>query len=142
AVGRMPGELHSELVVTKADTVAVAQGREVVVLVKTSIIGEEQEALFGNQIVQLELSEFEVEPGAVGQVIEANERVFEMETGRVVRRRKQGKRDVLIERTGGPEVHAGKIETVHLHGLTHQSACAGSAGDGIHGLVGGVLQVP
>ena len=56
-------------------------------LVNASIRGQTQKALLGEEVVELEFSEPDIQPGALKQVVEAYPGRFEMERARLVRRR-------------------------------------------------------
>ena len=61
----MPHHLKAELVVAHlAEDVAIANRNEVIELVDTAITGKGQDALFGKQVVEFELAQLDVEPGA------------------------------------------------------------------------------
>src|SRR5882762_4739861 len=84
---------------------------EVIDLVAT--IGRKRHnALFRDHIVELELAYLDVEPARFQEVAESDVRGFKCEDGIVSSSRHEEEADVLGQRSGGQNVHAGKIEPV------------------------------
>ena len=72
AVGAVAGQLHADLVVTVAKVVRASGSIEVIDLINAAVVGEEQKTFLGNQVVEFESAEPDIEPGAVLQIIEAD----------------------------------------------------------------------
>jgi hypothetical protein len=62
----VPQVLDAELVVADLpEDVAVAHRDEVIGLIDSAVAGQRENALFGKQVVEFELAQLEIEPGAV-----------------------------------------------------------------------------
>ena len=70
-----------------------------------------QRALFGDEAVEFELSDFHVQPGTVEQVVEADVRRFEVERTRLVGGRNQQEGNILFQGAAGQNIQSAKIET-------------------------------
>src|SRR2546422_171163 len=110
-----------------------------VALVQTAVVRQENDALFGEQVVQLELAELDVGPGGVAEVVKPHERGLDARGSVRVQRRHEAERDVLVERPEHQEVDAGEIEA----GLGERLLGAAARGPrrGIHELFGRAFQV-
>src|SRR6266481_7901256 len=84
---------------------------EVIDLVAT-VVRKRHNALFRDDIVELELADLDVEPARFQEIAEAYVRGFKCEDGIVSSSRHEEEADVLGQRSGGQNVHAGKIEPV------------------------------
>ena len=104
----MAHQLDADLVIPDSETriqrestaegrIVLFEGGEVIDLIEATLAGKEQHALFGDEVIQLELTELEVEPAAAEDVIETDEGVLEVEGCRFVRGWQQRERDVFVE---------------------------------------------
>src|SRR6266446_1175003 len=84
---------------------------EVIDLVAT-VVRKRHNALFRDHIVELELAYLDVEPARFQEVAESDVGGFKCEDGIVSSSRHEEEADVLGQRSGGQNVHAGKIEPV------------------------------
>src|SRR6266446_8194903 len=84
---------------------------EVIDLVAT-VVRKRHNALFRDDIVELELTYLDVEPARFQEVAESDVRGFKCEDGIVSSSRHQQEADVLCQRSGGQNVHTGKIKPV------------------------------
>ena len=78
--------------------------------------GQEQKALLRDEIVQLELSNLEVQPGTAAHVVEADVHGLESEGPLVVGGEEQDEGDVLPQRSRRPQVDPRQIEAVRSDG--------------------------
>src|SRR5947207_9075703 len=70
-VDRMPHPLHANLVITElSENISVSDRNEVVDVVPTAASGKRQATFLGNDVIELEFSEFEVQPRAMEQVVQ------------------------------------------------------------------------
>src|ERR1700733_13553961 len=107
----MARDFETELVVTNlAEDVTVAHRNEVIELVDSAVPGEGQDALFREQVVELEFSQFYVEPGTAPEVVEAGKDAFEVERAGGVRGGQQEEREVLFQRTSGVKIETAQVE--------------------------------
>src|SRR5437879_3088119 len=140
----MPRELRTDLVVSKpevGETQCVGHQSEWIRLVGTAVAGEEEEALFRNEVVQLELPELEVDPVVVPQIVEADERGFKVESAGVIGGGQQREGNVLVQRARRPQVHAGEIEP-GLRDRSRDKPARRIPGDGVYRLLSGAFSVP
>src|SRR5882762_8994985 len=86
--------------------------RLVVIDLVATIARKRHDALFRDHIVELELTYLDVEPARFQQIAETHVRGFKCEDGIVSSSRHQEEADVLGQRSGGENVHPGKIEPV------------------------------
>ena len=133
AVVRVARELGADLVVPKAEVVRAADGQIVVGIQEAAVGRQPRDALLREQVVQLELTDLQVGPGRVAQVVEADERRLEPGGAVGVQRRHEAERDVLVQGPEHQEVDAGQVEAGLVDGLP--SRCR--VGD----LVRGALEV-
>ena len=89
---------------------AVTLRNEVISLVNTSIACQRENALFRKQVVEFEATQLEIEPGAVGDVIEAHKDLLKVKSAGIIGRRKQIEGDVLLQRSTGVEVEAAQVK--------------------------------
>ena len=66
-----------------------------IVLVEAAGVAQGNNALLGVQVVELELAELDVEPGAAGQVVQAAPYGFKVKRAGVVRGGQDIKRNIL-----------------------------------------------
>ena len=83
---------------------------EVVELVNAAVAGERQNALFGKQVVEFELAQLDVEPGAAEQVVEPRHDGFKVERRRIIGRRQHVEREILLQSAAGVEVEAAQVK--------------------------------
>src|ERR1700678_58866 len=103
--------LQAELVITDLpEDVSIPHRDEVISLVNPAVAGERQNALLGKQVVELESTELDVEPGAMENVIQAHKHLLKVKRASPIGRRKQIEGDVLLERSGGVEVEPAQVE--------------------------------
>src|SRR6266850_7857413 len=84
---------------------------EVINLV-TAKVRKRHDTLFGDHVIEFKLADLNVEPAGFQEIAEANVRGFKCEDGIVSSSRHEEEADVLGQRSGGQNVHTGKIETV------------------------------
>src|SRR6266403_1866174 len=109
-----------------AEAIDISDWDEVVDLVQTAVVGKCENALFGDDVVEFELADFDVEPTTAQQIVEAHVRGLEVECSHIVRGRHQKEADVFCQCACGEDVHAGKIET-----MCGELALCGESGRGI-----------
>src|SRR5215469_3524435 len=83
-----------------------------VVLVESAVGGERHDALFGLQVVELELAHFDVQPTGVQEVVEAHVYRFEVKGGGFVGRGHQLKTDVMCEGAFGQNIEAAEVKAM------------------------------
>src|SRR5882762_3247392 len=103
---------HSESEGHQSCRVSEFRDRLVVINLIAAKVRKRHDALFRDHIVELELAYLDVEPARFQQIAEAHICGFKCEDGIVSSSRHQQKANVLGQRTGGEDVHTGKIETV------------------------------
>src|SRR5467141_1879277 len=84
---------------------------EVINLV-TAKVRKRHDTLFGDHVIEFKLADLNVEPAGFQEIAEANVRGCKCEDGTVSSSRHEEEADVLGQRSGGQNVHAGKIEPV------------------------------
>src|SRR5579884_2503431 len=103
----MSHPLQTELVVTDLrEAIVIAYRLEVIKLIETANRRQVFNSLFRNDVIQLEFSELDVQPGALQQVVEAYPCGFKVEGGSRIRRRCQQERNVLEKCAAGQYVEA------------------------------------
>jgi hypothetical protein len=113
----VPHPLQTCLVVTDAEGIDFGNTRlskrlQMVVLAIPADANERQKALLGERVVQLELAQFDVEPGASGEIIQPRPDRLEVEAAELVGRSKYIERKILRQRTGGMKVQARAVEAL------------------------------
>src|ERR1700678_1265509 len=104
--------LQAKLVITDLpEDVSIPHRDEVISLINPAVAGQRQNALLGKQVVQLEPTQLDVEPGAVKNVIQAHKHLLKVKRASPIGRRKQIERDVFLERSGGVEVESAQVES-------------------------------
>src|SRR5207245_4137329 len=141
AVVRVAGELRADLIVTQSEIVRVPLRQKVIGRIRAAVSRKEQEALLGDQVVQLELPHFEVDPSVAPEIVEPDERGLEVEKAVFVSRWEQHEGNVLVQRSRGPQVHTREIETRLREGLRHTTSArrgntGRNAGRGVRRLLG------
>src|ERR1700722_4820121 len=110
-VGGVTHVLDTELVIADLpEDVAIIHRDEVVGLVNPSVTAKRENAFFRQQIVQLESSKLQVEPGTAEQVVEATEHLLEVKRPGGIGGRKQVEREILFQRAGGVEIEPAQIK--------------------------------
>ena len=117
-----PSTPDSNLVVTDAEMCILprsvlsldsrGQGLKVIVRIRPRHVRERQNALFGEQVIQLELTHFDVEPTAAEKIVQARPNRFEVEGSRIVRGRQHVERYVFCQCATGVKVQAAPIEPI------------------------------
>src|ERR1700722_8259538 len=138
----MSRDLHSELIVSVTEIVNRSGNVVVIPLIETAVIREEQESLFGDQVVEFKFSELDVEPGAPLDVVKANEGGLEVPRSVLVRRRQENERYSFVERPGRPQVHPGKIKSVLLHRARDERRTRSTAGNRVDRQIICALSMP
>src|SRR6202022_1175234 len=118
----MSHQLHAILVIANTETETswfFADGLEVAVLIEATSIGQRPNALFREEVVELEFSNFDVQPTAAQQIIEACPNSFEVECAGIVGRRQHVERNVLCQGAGGMKVQPRPIESVGRNPCFH-----------------------
>ncbi len=112
-IRRMSHPLQSELVVANLpNEVAVSDRNEVIELETAATPAKRKSALLGNDVVQFEFSDLEVEPGAAEQVIESRIDRFKMEDSVLIRRQHEQEGKILVERATRKKIEAPNVKTV------------------------------
>ena len=83
-----------------------------VALVCAAVVREKEKSLFGNEIVELELSNLEVQPRTVAEVVEADVHCLEAEGSLIVGGQEQHEGDVLPQGACRPQIDSREIEAV------------------------------
>src|ERR1700730_275960 len=127
----IPGVAHqlgAELIVSHLpEDVPVALRPEVIELVDTAVSGEGQDAFFGKQIVQFELSELDIEPRAAEQIVEPAHYRFKVKRGCVVGRGQHVEREVLLQCAARVEVEAAQVKAGRRNALNRRTRHDGAA---------------
>src|SRR5437016_9326691 len=115
----MPRQLRPDLVIPHSEgegnqgrRVRKLGDRLVVINLIAAKVRKRHDALFRDHVVEFKLAHLDVEPARFQKIAEADVCSFKTEYRVTLRSRHQQKADVLRQRTGGEDVHTGKIETV------------------------------
>ena len=81
-------------------------------LVESAVVGDGEDSLFRNDVVQLKLAQLEVEPWAATDVVDPGHDGFEVKSAGRIGRGQEVERIVLVERAAGMEVQTAQIEAV------------------------------
>ena len=96
----MSHPLQANLVVTNAEMVGAFPKRlKVIIRIGSGYVRERQNALFGEQVIQLKLAQFDVEPAAPEKIVQARPNRFEVEGSGIVRGWQDVERNVLCQRS-------------------------------------------
>src|SRR6185437_8286609 len=109
----MSHPLQSELVVANLpNEVAVSDRNEVIELETAATPTKGKPALLGNDVVQFEFSDLDVEPGAAEQVIESRIDRFKVEDRVLIRRKHEQEGKILVECAARKQIKAPNVKTV------------------------------
>src|SRR5437763_2440225 len=81
-------------------------------LIQSAVLGQRQDPLFRNDVVQFHFADFKVKPARFQQVVKPYPRRFEMEGSRVVCGRNKKEGNVLVQRARRQDIHAGEVESL------------------------------
>src|SRR5580692_13050993 len=112
----MSHPFDADLVVADTKFVGFTDRLEVIVRVNAGYVCKRQDALFGEQVVELKLAQLDVQPGTARNVVDAGPDGFEVERRRVIRGRKNVERIIIRESSGGVEIQTTPVKSVGRDG--------------------------
>src|ERR1700741_298342 len=114
----MPHPLRTDLVIPDSKSVKTfSHARrnhwlKMIILIKTAVAREREYSFFGKQVVELKLSNLDVQPAAAQQIVESSPNRFKVKCSRVIRSRQEIEAKVLGQGPGGMKIQSTPIEAM------------------------------